>query len=119
MPAPAAKRARLEERIRAVAAETLLAEIQNPLAREATVTYVRLSPDGSYARAYIDCLDRKRAKIVAHALNAAAGVFRTALAKKLSLYRPPRIVFAPDAAIDAAARVDDLLGEIAREDGER
>lgn len=110
-----AKRARLAERIRATCATTLLTEINNPLAREATITYVRLSRDGSFARVFVDCLTRSRLKIVVNALNAASGVFRSGLAHKLTLYKPPRLVFVADEAIDVANRIDATLNAIARD----
>lgn len=78
-----------------------------------SVTAVRVSPDLSVARVFIDVLqggpDVGR---VVEGLNAAQGVFKRHLGRVLTLRRTPSIRFEHDDSIGHGTRIEQVLAEI-------
>ena len=78
-----------------------------------SVTAVRVSPDLSVARVFIDVLqggpDVGR---VVEGLNAAQGVFKRHLGRVLTLRRTPSLRFEHDDSIGHGTRIEQVLAEI-------
>ncbi|MGQ9700559.1 MAG: 30S ribosome-binding factor RbfA [Candidatus Bipolaricaulaceae bacterium] len=96
-------RARLAETIAREIADILEHEAKDPVLRESlpTVLGVQLSPDGQDAKVlvYISGTEEERARVMA-AFAKDTGFLRTALAKRLSVRRVPRLTFALDTSPD-------------------
>lgn len=96
-------RARLAEAIAREIANILEFETKDPVLRQAlpTVLGVELSPDGQEAKVlvYVSGTEAERARIMA-AFAKDTGFLRTALAKRLSIRRVPRLTFALDTSPD-------------------
>lgn len=78
-----------------------------------SVTAVRVSPDLSVARVFIDVLQGgpEVGRVVA-GLNAAQGVFKRHLGKVLTLRRTPSLRFEHDDSIGHGTRIEQVLAEI-------
>jgi ribosome-binding factor A len=114
--------------VRAELADMLLrGEIREPDAAGAIVSAVHLTTDLSLARIYVRLLDAAptpaRQAAVVKALDRAKGHVRRELAGRLALRVVPELRFAWDDTADKAARLDELLAEVAadraREESER
>lgn len=96
-------RARLAEAIAREIADILEYEAKDPVLRESlpTVLGVQLSLDGQDAKVlvYISGTEEERARVMA-AFAKDTGFLRTALAKRLSVRRVPRLTFALDTSPD-------------------
>lgn len=96
-------RARLAEAIAREIAEILEFEAKDPVLRKALPTVLRaeLSPDGQEARIliYVSGTEEERARVMA-AFAKDTGFLRSALAKRLSVRRVPRLSFALDTSPD-------------------
>lgn len=84
-----------------------------------SVTAVRVSPDLSVARVFIDVLQGGPdvGRVVA-GLNAAHGVFKRHLSKVLTLRRTPSLRFEHDDSIGHGTRIEQVLAEIHAQDRE-
>lgn len=96
-------RARLAEAIAREIADILEFETKDPVLRAAlpTVLRVELSPDAQEAKVlvYVSGTEEERARVMA-AFARDTGFLRTALAKRLTVRRVPRLTFAFDASPD-------------------
>ncbi len=91
---------------------TLKYEIIDEKLKNVSFTYVRLSGDNSFLDVYVDYRDRSKINNIVNKLNAAKGVFRTAIANKSNLYRAPQVVFHKDETIDNNLKIESLLSKI-------
>lgn len=111
---------RLEQAILETVAPLISHGMADPRLQLVTVTRVRLSRDLSVARVNWSLLgtaaDRSRA---AHALDDARGYLQGAVARSLRTRTTPRLEFHHDPSMEKAARVHDILEQLARERGER
>ncbi|WP_027119602.1 30S ribosome-binding factor RbfA [[Mycoplasma] testudinis] len=112
---PSYKKERLENQISSILNSTILVEIENPIVKLGSVTYVKLSPDFSVAKVYLDCLNRNEIDKVVAAFISASGVFKTALSKVLTIRRIPHLHFVADVAIDKSLEIENILREIKQE----
>lgn len=78
-----------------------------------SVTAVRVSPDLSVARVFVDVLQGgpEVGRVVA-GLNAAQGVFKRHLGRVLTLRRTPSLRFEHDDSIGHGTRIEQVLAEI-------
>jgi ribosome-binding factor A len=112
---------RVGERIRAELMALLLrGDVRDPASRDGFVTAVKLSADLRHARVYVrltdvDAPEARRKDFVA-ALTRAAGFIRREISPRLELRYQPDLRFYWDDGVDDAARVEELLSEIRRED---
>jgi ribosome-binding factor A len=82
------------------------------------VTEVEVTADLSIASIHVRLLgpdDEKARKQLLTRLKRAQNILRRALAPRLALRKAPELRFYYDAGHDAAARVEELLGEIERD----
>jgi ribosome-binding factor A len=115
--------ARVENLLRREIAEALLrGDIKDPRVQDTaaiSITGVSVSPDLSSARVFVDVIgDRDAGRILA-GLNAAAGLLRTGLGKKMKVRRAPALRFERDQSIERGLSIERVLDEIHAEDAAR
>lgn len=86
----------------------------------ASIVRVELSKDKRYAVIYISVIgdDEKKRKLV-ETLNRDKGLFRTAIAKEIRLFKAPEIRFKEDIGIEASLRIAQLLDQIEKEKNDK
>lgn len=108
---------RLAEVLREEVAEIVGFELEDPRLAAVTVTEVRVADNLRNAKVYVlvDGNENEIAEAML-ALRNAAGFVRQQLALSMNMRHAPQIHFARDTAEENAARIDDLLTEIADRD---
>jgi ribosome-binding factor A len=105
------------ETLRQVIAEALAREVRDPRVGFVTVTAVLVSNDLSHARVMVSVpgedLDKNRAL---EGLQSAAGFLRSRAAKSLTTRSVPELHFELDRGLEHAARINELLNTIRREE---
>jgi ribosome-binding factor A len=121
-----ARKGKVEELLRREVAQMLLRgeikdhRLSNPAA--ISITGARVSADLSSAVVFVDVMgidpsDRPRElKRVLAGLNAATGVVRTQIGKRVRLRRTPSLKFEEDTSIEGGARIEAVLAEIRAEE---
>ena len=104
---------------REIAAALIRGELRDPRLGDTTaisVTGVKVSPDLSSARVYVDVMGgRKDIATVLKGLNAGAGVLHHALRERVDLRRTPSLKFEHDESIARGGAIERVLGELAAE----
>ena len=77
-----------------------------------TVTEVRISPDLKNATAFVVPLGGGGLEEAVAALNRAAGLFRTQVAREVRLRHAPRISFEADRSFDYAHKMREILARL-------
>jgi ribosome-binding factor A len=105
---------RVNEVLREIVAEELerLADADERL-RLVTVTSVEVSTDLRSATVYVGSLEGDASE----ALEERRGQVQRALARQVRMKRTPRLQFAPDPALSAGARVEEILRALDRRRG--
>ncbi len=104
---------RLAEELRVELSRLIESELRDPRIGSATVTEVRLAPDGRSARVFVNVLGGEEEEhSTMKGLVAAAYFLRHALAEELSLRHTPELSFEIDRGEANSARVDELLKRI-------
>jgi ribosome-binding factor A len=103
--------------IRQVIADALAREVRDPRVGFVTVTGVLVTNDLSHARVMVSVPgdDEARAKAM-QGLQSAAGFFRTRAARALTTRSVPELHFELDQGFQHAARIEELLQSIRREE---
>lgn len=103
--------------IRQVIADALAREVRDPRVGFVTVTGVLVTNDLSHARVMVSVPgdDEERAKAM-QGLQSAAGFFRTRAARALTTRSVPELHFELDQGFQHAARIEELLQSIRREE---
>ena len=105
------------ETLRQVIAEALTREVRDPRVGFVTVTAVLVTPDLSHARIMVSVPGDGAAQDRAlEGLQSAAGFLRTRAAKALSTRIVPELHFELDKGLQHAARINELLDGIRREE---
>jgi len=95
------RNARLEGEMRAVLAELLHHEVNDPRLSGATVSVVRLSADRSHARVYFSVIgDDERVRQAADGFSAASPFMRRELGRIMRLRTVPSLEFQRDASYE-------------------
>ena len=82
-----------------------------------TVAFVDVSPDLSYAKVFVTCLDPNKSKAeVVTTLNKISGHFRHLLSKKLSLRIVPRLKFFYDESIERGTYLNALINSLHKDE---
>ena len=108
---------------REIAGALLRGEVKDPRVGDTaaiSVTGVRVSPDLSSARVFVDVMG-EGVKIgrVLDGLNAGSGVLRALVGKAVRLRRVPSLRFEQDESIERGRSIEQVLEEIHAEDAER
>jgi ribosome-binding factor A len=109
---------RLSELVRERLAGVVRRELDDPQLSLLVVTRVKVSEDLSYidvGTSFLGVDDDGERKRLLTRLTRAAHRVRRALGTELELRKTPELRFHADTGQDAAKRVDELLGEIAKE----
>ncbi len=107
----------MAETLRQVITDVLAREIRDPRVGFVTVTAVLVSNDLSHARVMVSVpgedADKSRAM---EGLQSAAGFLRSRAARALTTRSVPELHFELDRGLEHAARINELLNTIKRED---
>ena len=110
--APTQRQLRVAEEIRHLLAEIFTrAEFRDPdlASSHVTVAEVRVGPDLKRATVFVSLLGRGDVSSLLPALKRAAPYLRAQLAKQLKLRVVPDLAFQPDASIEEASRLNEIL----------
>ena len=103
--------------IRQVIADALAREVRDPRVGFVTVTGVLVTNDLSHARVMVSVPGDEGSKAKAmQGLQSAAGFLRTRAARALTTRTVPELHFELDQGVEHAARIEELLGSIRREE---
>lgn len=86
-------------------------ELKSDITSLASVNEVRMNVDNTVATVYVTHLDPSKTDELLDFLVANKGRVRSALAKRLDIYKCPQIVFKKDDLFDKGARIDQILEE--------
>jgi ribosome-binding factor A len=107
----------MAETLRQVITDCLAREIRDPRVGFVTVTALLVTPDLSHARVMVSVpgeeADKSRAL---EGLQSAAGFLRSRAARALTTRSVPELHFELDRGLEHAARINELLNTIRRED---
>jgi ribosome-binding factor A len=105
------------ETLRQVVTDALMREVRDPRVGFVTVTAVQVTNDLSHATVMVSVPGDEAARERAIAgLRSAAGFLRSRVAKTLTTRTVPELHFELDRGLAHAARIDELLNEIRREE---
>jgi ribosome-binding factor A len=107
----------MAETLRQVITDSLTREVRDPRVGFVTVTAVLVSGDLSHARVMVSVPgeDAEKARAL-EGLQSAAGFLRSRAARALTTRTVPELHFELDRGIEHAARINELLNTIKRED---
>ena len=105
------------ETLRQVITDALLREVRDPRVGFVTVTSVQVTGDLSHAKVLVSVPGEEADKARAvEGLRSAAGFLRSRVARVLTTRTVPELHFELDAGLEHAARIEELLQEIRREE---
>lgn len=84
-------------------------EVKNPEIGFVTVTRVETTRDYSYSKIYVSFLDNKNADKRMEALEKTKGFIRSELAKRLTIYKCPSLIFVKDTAYEEGQKIENIL----------
>jgi ribosome-binding factor A len=107
---------RVEQFIKEELSQILQREVRDPRIGFVSVTDVEVSVDLRHARVFVSVLGDAEAKAATmDGLRSASGYIRRELGGRLQMRHTPDISFRLDDSIERGARVNKLLGEVAKE----
>ena len=108
----------MAETIRQVVADALVrGEVRDPRVGAVTVTRVDVTPDRSHARVYVSVPGDEAERTASRdGLRSAAGFLRSRVAKVLTSRTVPELHIELDRGLEHAARINELLEGIRREE---
>lgn len=110
---------RIEALIQMELGESILKRLKDPRIGFTTVTRVNVTADLKQARVYVSVLGDSRARAGAkEALERAAGFLQHEIAATLKLRFTPKLTFHLDESLEEGMRMDQILGELHRKEGE-
>jgi len=110
---------RLAQLIKRAMSEFISQEVNDPRIGFVTVTRVELSNDLKNSKIYYTILgDKKSEQLTRKGLAGAKGYLRSHLGTRLRLRRVPEIEFVFDKFAEESIHLDELLGEIKREENQ-
>jgi ribosome-binding factor A len=105
------------ETLRQVITDALARQVRDPRVGFVTVTAVLVTPDLSHARVMVSVPGEDAEKTRAlEGLQSAAGFLRSRAAKSLTTRSVPELHFELDRGLEHAARINELLNTIRREE---
>ena len=107
------------ETVRQVVADALVSEVRDPRVGFVTVTQVRVTNDLSHATIMVSVMGEEAEKLRAlEGLGSAAGFLRAKLTRALTTRGVPELHFELDRGLEHAARINALLADLKREEGD-
>jgi ribosome-binding factor A len=105
------------ETLRQVITDALARQVRDPRVGFVTVTAVLVTPDLSHARVMVSVPGEEAEKTRAlEGLQSAAGFLRSRAARSLTTRSVPELHFELDRGLEHAARINELLNTIRREE---
>lgn len=94
--------------------DILRLKIRDPRVQDVNISDVQITGDLSQATVYYSLLsdlasDNEKAKI---GLKKATGTIKSELAKRMTLYKIPDLIFAKDESVAYGSKIDDLLRQL-------
>lgn len=89
--------------------EIVSREIKNPKIGLVSVNEVELNADSSLAKVYVTFFDAKYSHQAFLELKKTEGFVRSSLAKKVALYKVPKVVFVYDESFERAQSLEEAL----------
>ena len=90
-------------------------ELKNPKVGFVTVNEVEVYDDLSGAKVYVSFLDTKYPRQKIAELKKSEGFVRSSLAKRMDIYKVPRIIFLYDESAEQASRIEAALAKEAED----
>ncbi|MDR0341276.1 MAG: 30S ribosome-binding factor RbfA [Mycoplasmataceae bacterium] len=87
-------------------------QLDDPKMKDFSITYVDLSRGKYYCAVYITHWKLEKVAEIVEYLNKNKGIFKSLLAKQLSFYKIPDIVFKKDNSIENAEKIEELFKKI-------
>lgn len=87
-------------------------DLRDPRLALVTLTAVDAAPDLSHAVVYFTCLERAQADAAGKALQRAAGLLRSNLAKRIRMYTTPALRFKYDESVERGAHLSQLIDSV-------
>ena len=113
---PSQRQHRVQELLKEEISRILQFELRDPRLGLVTVTDVEVSPDLKHARVFVSVYgDQKTIESSMGRLKAGAGFVRGVLGHSVDLRYTPELTFVYDETVARAARITELLNEIAAE----
>jgi ribosome-binding factor A len=110
---------RVAELIMAEMADIIFKEVKDPRLHGVTITAVKVTDDLRNAKIYFVEMGKDEcSEAVTSGLTKATGFVRRELAKRLQLRLVPEINFIHDQSFGYGSRIDKILADIARKEGE-
>ena len=110
---------KLQEQIQFVVAQMLQHKIKDPRLGFVTVTEVRLTGDAREATVFYTVMGQEAdLAATAAALESAKGLLRSTVGKRLGLRFAPTLSFVPDATLQTAQQMEELIVRARRHDEE-
>jgi ribosome-binding factor A len=107
---------KVEQFIKEELSEIIQREVRDPRIGFVSITDVEVSVDLRHARVFVSVLGDADAKTATmDGLRSALGYIRRELGRRLQLRYTPDITFRLDESIERGARVNRLLGDVAKE----
>jgi ribosome-binding factor A len=116
---PVKRSTRVGELLREILAAILLERVADPRLQEITITEVDMSPDLKLARVYYAVRQGADQDEVIIALDKALGFIKQEVAREHILRTMPEFHFLPDQTLDKAARMEELLESLDRDNGDK
>ena len=106
-------RERRGEALREEIATLVEGELEDPRIGLVTVNEVQMSPDGKFARVFVQVAgNEEEVAETMEGLNASRGYLKHELVRNLGLHHAPEILFVLDQSEEYGNRIDELLARI-------
>lgn len=105
---------RVAEQIARDLAEIIPLEVRDPRVGLVTITGCEITPDYAHARVFFTVIGSDPAQCV-QGLNAAAGMLRNKIFKKLRIHTVPTLHFVHDTSVERGFEMDRVINEAMRE----
>ena len=92
-------------------AELIRTELKDPRAGFITINEVEVTRDYSHAKIYYTVLDTNNLEQTQTALDHAAGFLRSALAKRITVFKTPTLHFIYDESLERGMNLSQLIDE--------
>lgn len=107
------KKERIENVIRKEISEIIQFKVKDSKIGFVTVSDVVVTNDYSYAKVYVSFLGQEARKTAGmNALNKSKGFIRSELAKKMSTYKVPALIFEHDDTLEKGNRIEEILKSV-------
>ncbi len=112
---PYKRSTRLSLLIKEEIADIIMRRIKDPRIGFVTVTDVEMTEDLKIARVFISILKEEEPGLSMDIINAAKGMIRVELSKRIRVKFIPSLEFRTDSSIETGSRIDQLLKDLRKQ----